>query len=69
MPAERISALFRLLFFMLFLGGGLVGCGKTGPLYLPDKQVNTTILNTSATVVMESPSPVQRKIAPGIAVL
>lgn len=35
MPALRISALF----FAMILISGLSGCGKTGPLYLPDEKV------------------------------
>lgn len=36
MPALRISALF----FAMLLASGLSGCGKTGPLYLPDEKVS-----------------------------
>ncbi|VAW64254.1 hypothetical protein MNBD_GAMMA08-278 [hydrothermal vent metagenome] len=38
MAAKRISALF---FMMLFISA-LNGCGKTGPLYLPDAQTKLT---------------------------
>ncbi len=39
MAAKRISALF---FMMLFISA-LNGCGKTGPLYLPDAQTKLTV--------------------------
>jgi len=34
MPSIRISALF----FIVMLLAGIAGCGKTGPLYLPDEK-------------------------------
>ncbi len=44
MVAWRISSLsgtlLRTLCLMLLLMAGLVGCGKTGPLYLPDNQLS-----------------------------
>jgi len=34
MPSIRISGLF----FIVMLLAGIAGCGKTGPLYLPDEK-------------------------------
>ena len=41
MAVTRISALFFIILFII----GLSGCGKTGPLYLPDEsKVNKEVV-------------------------
>ncbi|VAW60078.1 hypothetical protein MNBD_GAMMA11-1295 [hydrothermal vent metagenome] len=44
MPAMRSRtlsvSLCRVSFYVLLIAGGLAGCGKTGPLYLPDEQTS-----------------------------
>jgi len=52
MAAVRSSvlsgSLSRALFYLLFFAGVLAGCGKTGPLYLPDKAASRLHNDTSA---------------------
>ncbi|VAW68919.1 hypothetical protein MNBD_GAMMA09-1901 [hydrothermal vent metagenome] len=61
MAVDRNSALFRVLFrallFMLLTGVGVSGCGKTGPLYLPDSTLvasDIKLISDSAGVAQHS---------------